>query len=318
MRSGANAARGRLSGRALAVLLGGAALLVGVGVAAALILADPGRQWFARVNGVPISRSVLADVLRANQIDAALTGAPFDARAQAFETAARLVDDETLRQTASQLGVAASDDEIVAELASQLAPGLDEASAAEALRQYAGARRLSVERVERLAEGELLRRKAGQALGRTIPDPQPQAFVHTLVLPDIAAADLAQADARQGVSFEALVRRYSLDPAAADLGWLPYGALPPAAADAVRALPLSEFSAPFLREDGAVALYVVSAREDARPLDAATRQLLEENAFDAWLRETREAQEIELRLDSALLEWTAAQLAETRLPSPGG
>lgn len=318
MRSGADAVRGRMSGRALAVLLGGAALLVGVGVAAALVFADPGRQWFARVNGVSISRAVLADVLRANQIDAALTGAPFDARAQAFETAARLVDDETLRQTASQLGVAVSDEEIAAELASQLAPGLDEASAAEALRQYAGARRLSVERVERLAEGELLRRKAAQALGRTIPDPQPQAFVHTLVLPDIAAADLAQADARRGVSFETLVRRYSLDPSAADLGWLPYGALPPAAADAVRALPLSEFSAPFRREDGAVVLYVVSAREDARPLDAATRQLLEENAFDAWLRETREAQEVDLRLDSALLEWTAAQLAETRLPSPGG
>ena len=307
-----------MSGRALAALLGAAALLAAIGVAAALTYADPGRQWFARVDGVPISRAVLLDVLRANRIDAALTGAPFDAQAQTFEAAARLVDDETLRRTAPQLGVAVSEEEIAAELASQLAPGLDAASAAEALRQYAGARRLSAALVERLAEGELLRRKAAEALGRAIPDPQPQARVHALVLPDAAAAELARADAEEGVSFETLVRRYSLDPSAADLGWLPYGALPPAAADTIRLLPLSEFSPPFQREDGAVILYVVSARDDARPLDAASRQLLQEDAFDAWLRGVREAQEIELRLDSALLDWTAAQLAQTRLPAPGG
>lgn len=307
-----------MSRRALIVLLGGASLIVAAGVALALVYADPGRQWFARLNGVPISRAVLVDVLRANQIDAALTGAPFDAQAQTLEAAARLVDDETLRQAAPRIGVAASGAEVAAELAAQLAPGLDAASAEEALRQYAGARRMSAALVESLAEGELLRRKATQALGREIPDPQPQARVHSLVLPDLAAADLVRADARRGVSFEEIVRRYSLDPSAADLGWLPYGALPPSAADALGRLPLDELSPPFLREDGAAVVYVVSARDDASQLDATARELLEEAAFDAWLREARDAQEIELRLDSALLEWTAAQLAQTRLPPLGG
>ena len=307
-----------MSRRALIVLLGGASLIVAAGVALALVYADPGRQWFARVNGVPISRAVLVDVLRANRIDAALTGAPFDAQAQTFEAAARLVDDETLRQAAPLIGVEVSGAEVAAELAAQLAPGLDAASAEEALRQYAGARRLSAALVESLAEGELLRRKATQALGREIPDPQPQARVHSLVLPDLAAADLVRADAQRGVSFEEIVRRYSLDPSAADLGWLPYGALPPAAADALGRLPPGELSPPFLRGDGAAVVYVVSARDAARPLDAAARELLEEAAFDAWLRESRAAQEIELRLDSALLEWTAAQLAQTRLPPLGG
>lgn len=305
-----------MSRRALIVLLGGAALVAAAGVALALVYADPGRQWFARVNGVSISRAVLVDVLRANQIDAALTGAPFDAQAQTFETAARLVDDETLRQAAPRIGVAVSGAEIAAELASQLAPGLDAASAEEALRQYAGARRLSAGLVERLAEGELLRRKAAQALGREIPDPQPHARVHSLVLPDPAAAGLVRADAEQGVPFEEIARRYSLDPSAADLGWLPYGALPPAAA-AVRRLPLGELSPPFLREDGATVIYVVSARAAARPLDAVGRELQQDAAFDAWLRDARAAQEIELRLDSSLLEWTAAQLSQTRLPPLG-
>ena len=307
-----------MSRRALIVLLGGASLIVAAGVALALVYADPGRQWFARVNGVPISRAVLLDVLRANRIDAALTGAPFDAQARTFEAAARLVDDETLRQAAPRIGVEVSGAEVAAELAAQLAPGLDAASAEEALRQYAGARRMSAALVESLAEGELLRRKATQALGRQLPDPQPQARVHSLVLPDLAAADLVRVDAQRGVSFEEVVRRYSLDPSAADLGWLPYGALPPAAADALGRLPLDELSPPFLREDGAAVVYVVSARDDARQLDAAARELLEVAAFDAWLREARAAQEIELRLDSSLLEWTADQLAQTRLPPLGG
>lgn len=306
-----------MSRRALIALLGAAALIVAAGVALALVYADPGRQWFARVNGVPISRAVLVDVLRANQIDAALTGAPFDAQAQTLETAARLVDDETLREAAPRIGVAVSDAEVAAELAAQLAPGLDAASAEEALRQYAGARRLSADLVERLAEGELLRRKAAQALGREIPDPQPQARVHSLVLPDPAAADFVRADAERGVPFEEIARRYSLDPSAADLGWLPYGALPTAAAAAVRHLPLGELSTLFLRDDGATVIYVVSARAAARPLDAVARELLQDAAFDAWLREARAAQEIELRMDSSLLEWTATQLAQTRLPPPG-
>lgn len=303
--------------RALIVLLGGATLIAAAGVALALIYADPGRQWFARVNGVPISRAVLVDVLRANQIDAALTGAPFDAQAQTLETAARLVDDETLRQAAPEIGVAVSGADVAAELAAQLAPGLDAAGAEESLRQYAGARRLSADLVESLAEGELLRRKAARALGREIPDPQPQERVHSIVLLTPAAADLVRADAEQGVPFEEIVRRYSLDPSAADLGWLPYGALPQAAAGALRRLPLGELSPPFLREDGAAVIYVVSDRDPVRPLDAVARELLEESAFDAWLREARAAQEIELRLDSSILEWTAAQLAQTRLPPPG-
>ena len=311
---------------ALVVVLGALVLVAGPVVGFFLVYTAPSQQWFARVNGVEIPRSVLVDVLRANQIDALLQRQRFEPGTQAFDTAGLLIDNEVLRQAAGTLGVAVSEAEIERELAAQLAPQLDaadlDASAraelAEAKRQYADLRRLDVAELERLAEGELLRRKARQTLGRSIVDPQPQVRLHSIVVADVETAARIQGEAALGVPFEELARRYSLDPASGDLGWLPYAALPPAAADLLWGLPASELSPPFRRGDGAIAVYVVSGREPSLPLDPVARLLLEEAEFESWLGQTRAAQDIELRLDSETLEWVAGQLEQTRSVAPRG
>jgi len=291
-----------------------------------LVYTAPSQQWFARVNGVEIPRATLVDVLRANQIDALLQRQRFDPGTQAFDTAWLLIDNEVLRQTAGTLGVTVNDSEVERELAAQLTPQLDAANLdvsaradlAEAKRQYADLRRLDVAELEMLAEGELLRRKVTETLGRSIVDPQPQLRLHSIVVADVETAARIQSEAVQGVPFEELARRYSLDPASGDLGWLPYTALPPAAADLLWNLPASELSPPFQRSDGAIVIYVISGRDPSLPLDPVARQLLEEAEFESWLWETRAAQDIELRLDSETLEWVADQLEQTRSVAPQG
>lgn len=291
-----------------------------------LVYTSPSQQWFARVNGVEITRATLVDVLRANQIDALLERQPFDPATQAFDTAALLIDNEVLRQTAGSLGVAVTGADIERELAAQLTPGLDasdlDASArtelAEARRQYADLRRLDVDELERLAEGELLRRKVTAKLGSSIPDPQPQIRLHSIVVADVEAAARIRSEAGLGVPFEELALRYSLDPASGDLGWLPYAALPPAAADLLWTLPPLELSPPFQRGDGAIVIYVVSSREPSLALDSVARQLLEEAEFASWLGQIRAGQEIELQLDSEALEWVSDQLEQTRNLAPLG
>ncbi len=303
----------------------GALALASVAVAV-LFVGREQDEWFARVNGVEITRAELVDVLRAEQIDAALAGTPFDATLEAFDAAARLTDSEALRQTAHELGVAVSAEAIEAELVAQLAPelgsgGLDDAGRSlfeERRRQYADLRRLSFAQLDRLVEGELLRRYAAQALGRDIPDPQPQARLHALVVGDLESAERARSDAMRGVSFEELARRYAVDGAAVDLGWLPYGALPPAAAELLWELRELELSPPFLQENQAIVLYVVSAREASRELDAAVRQALEERALESWLRSARDSLEIEARLDSETLAWALEQLEQTPAVRPAG
>lgn len=310
----------------LIVALGVLVLVAGPLIGFFLVYTAPSQQWFARVNGVEIPRATLVDVLRANQIDALLQRQRFDPGTQAFDTAGLLIDNEVLRQTVDTLGVAVSESEVERELAAQLIPQLDaadlDASAraelAEAKRQYADLRRLDVAELEKLAEGELLRRKATEALGRSIVDPQPQVRLHSIVVADVETATRIQSEAVQGVPFEELARRYSLDPASGDLGWLPYAALPPAAADLLWNLPASELSPPFQRGDGAIVVYVISGRDPSLALDPVARQLLEEAEFGSWLGQTRAAQDIELRLDSETLEWVADQLEQTRSLAPQG
>ena len=310
----------------LVIVLGALMLVAGPLIGFFLVYTAPSQQWFARVNGVEIPRATLVDVLRANQIDALLQRQRFDPGTQAFDTAGLLIDNEVLRQTADTLGVAVSELEVDGELAAQLTPQLDaadldaaaRAELAEAKRQYADLRRLDVAELEKLAEGELLRRKVTEALGRSIVDPQPQIRLHSIVVADVETATRIQGEAVQGVPFEDLARRYSLDPASGDLGWLPYAALPPAAADLLWNLPASELSPPFQRGDGAIVVYVISARDPSLALDPVARQLLEEAEFAAWLGETRAAQDIELRLDSETLDWVADQLEQTRAPAPQG
>ena len=265
------------------------------------------------------------DVLRAEQIDAALAGVPFDETLEMFDAAARLTDDEVLRQTADELGVEVSREEIDAELVAQLAPeldpdALDDAGRAlfeERRRQYVDLRRLSFEQLDRIVEGELLRREAARELGRGVPDPQPQVRLHVLGVPDVETAERVRRLASEGVAFEELARRFASGGGAVDLGWLPYDALPPVAAELLWGLPTLEFSPPFLQENQAIVLYVISARDAARELDAGVRLVLEGRALESWLRVTRDAQEIELRLDSDTLAWVIEQLAQTPAVGPG-
>ena len=110
--------------------------------------------------------------------------------------------------------------------------------------------------------------------------------------------------------------RTAIDARSADLGWLPYDALPPEAADLIRTLPPAELSPPFRREDRTIVLYVVKERDPARPLGPVVRRRLEERALESWLRTTRDAQLIDLRLDSATLDWVLDQLERTRSVLP--
>ena len=330
MRRGAQrAAEQRRRPRRTVLLVIGLAALVLVGgpvIGFFLVYTAPNQQWFARINGVAIPRAVLVDVLRANQIDASIERLPFDPGTQIFDTAHLLIDNEVLRQTAGTLGVGVSEAEVDRELAAQLLPQLDasdlDASAraelAEAKRQYADLRRLDAAELEGLAEGELLRRKAAEALGRSIPDPLPQIRLHSIVVADIETAVRVRSEAAGGAPFEELARRYSLEPASGDLGWLPYGALPPAAAELLWSLPLLELAPPFQRGDGAVVVYVVSTRDPSLALDTTVRNLLEEAAFTSWLDETRSAQDVELQLGSETLTWVIDQLQRTRSPAPQG
>ena len=109
----------------LVLIIGAAALIAGPLIGFIVVSTTPNEAWFARVNGTEIPRSVLVDVLRASQIDAALQRQPFDPWRSGFGHRRPPRDDEVLRQTTEELAIEVSEADIRRELAAQLAPHLD-------------------------------------------------------------------------------------------------------------------------------------------------------------------------------------------------
>jgi hypothetical protein len=304
----------------------GLLLIVGPLVGFLLTFVLPEDDWFAKVNGEPISRATLLDLLRANQIDASIANQPFDVSRELFTMTNRLTDNEVLRQNARDQGFEVSDADIEAELFRQLAPNLrgpldeptTQAQFDERLRQYLGLRRLSQGQLYAFVEGEMLRKRVMDIVRDELEDPQPQLHLHSLTVPDLATAEQARLAAQAGTSFEHLAQRYGVSRSALDLGWLPYDALPPGAADLLWNLAPFDLSPPYSSgQSDLVVLYVVSGREASRPLDDVSHEILVERGFEEAMDELRAEQDIELRVNSELAQWVSEELAKTRAPGPG-
>ena len=92
----------------------GAAFIAAPAIGFFVVFVQPGDDWFVRVNGQEIRRSVLVELLRAEQIEAAQQGRPFDLAARSFDLAAELTEGEVLDQLAGQFGGPPSEEAIEA------------------------------------------------------------------------------------------------------------------------------------------------------------------------------------------------------------
>jgi peptidyl-prolyl cis-trans isomerase SurA len=110
-----------------------------------------------------------------------------------------------------------------------------------------------------------------------------------------------------GAKFEELAKLYSEDATSAkggDLGWVNPGDVVPAFEQAMNKLPLDQVSAPVRTQFGWHLIEVLERRKqdvtaDRERLQAqnALRQRKSDEAFDDWVRQTRDRAYVELRLD---------------------
>ena len=110
-----------------------------------------------------------------------------------------------------------------------------------------------------------------------------------------------------GAKFEELAKLYSEDATSAkggDLGWISPGDVVPAFEQAMNKLPLNEVSAPVRTQFGWHLIEVLERRKqdvtaDRERLQAqnAIRQRKSDEAFDDWVRQTRDRAYVEVRLD---------------------
>ena len=297
-------------------------LIAGPAVGFFLLFVQPNDDWFVRVNGQEIKRSVLVEMLRAERIDASLEGGRFDLGSRAFGVAAELTEDEVLRQQAHLFGGLPQDDVIdigIRALLVATEPGGDQAAIGESeinelLRRYLDQRRLSEASFRNQTASAILRSQATAILRSTVPSVQPQIHVHRILTADQDSANLVLQLAEAGTPFEQLATAYSLADDDGDLGWLPYDALPEHVADYLWGVEPLVTSFPIDEPSGAFALYVVSGRDTSRAVDPEHLPLIEQRAFEAWMSASLAEQEIDVRLDSSMLDWLAQEMAKTRIP----
>jgi hypothetical protein len=307
--------------RVLLALVVGAAFIAAPAIGFFVVFVQPGDDWFVRVNGQEIRRSVLVELLRAEQIEAAQQGRPFDLAARSFDLAAELTEGEVLDQLAGQFGGPPSEEAIEARLRRLVAPGvadgrradLEDVEFRELLTTYLGQRKLSEETLRRRMSADFLREQATALLASAIPLQQAHVHAHRIVTADRDSAAFVLRRAEAGIAFEQLAADYSLVHDDGDLGWLPYDALPVYVADLLWEIEPFQLSTPIPEPDGTFALYAVSGRDPHRPVDPAHMPAIEQRAFEAWTVGVTREQEIEVRLDSDMLTWLSEQLAKTRI-----
>ena len=308
--------------RVLFAVVVAAVLIAGPAIGFFLVFVQPNDDWFVRVNDQEIQRSVLVEMLRAEKIDASLEGRRFDLGSRAFGVAAELTEDEVLRQQADLFGGLPEDDVIDIRIRALLVatePGgnqtaIGESEINELLRRYLDQRRLSEASFRNQTAAAIVRSQATAILGSTLPSVQPQIHVYRILTADRDSADLVLQRAEAGTPFEQLATAYSLADDDGDLGWLPYDALPEHVADYLWSVEPLVTSLPIEEPSGAFALYVVSGRDTSRAVDPEHVPLIEQRAFEAWMSASLAEQEIDVRLDSSMLDWLAQEMAKTRIP----
>lgn len=305
----------------LAVVLA-AALIAGPAIGFFLVFVQPNNDWFVRVNGQEIKRSVLVEMLRADKVEASFENRLFDLGERAFAIAAELTEDEVLRQQADLFGGLPEIDMIdmrVRALLADMEPGghqadISEPEINELLRKYLDQRRLSEASFRDQMIASIIRSQATVILGSTIPLVQPQIHVHHILTENLESANLVLQRAETGTPFEQLAATYSIADDDGDLGWLPYDALPRHVADYLWGVEPLTTSLPIEESTGTFALYVVSGRDTNREVDPEHVPLIKERAFEAWISASLTEQKIEVHLDSSMLDWLAKEMAKTRIP----
>ena len=224
-----------------------------------------------------------------------------DPRVALPAVAETLIQEEILRRFAGDLGVSASEEEIKAEIATQIGSTPD-ATDFDVVFQSALTRTgLTEEQYRQLVLAVLLSRKVREKLGEGLPAAAESVHYRQILVNDDAAAQEIKGQVEGGGDFAALARERSLDTntkdSGGDAGWVPRGTLEPSQEELIFLLEPGQLTTIPLSQGGAV--FVVQMLEKAadRPVDDAQKPALVQRAFRDWVQEKRQGLEIVNRMD---------------------
>jgi parvulin-like peptidyl-prolyl isomerase len=259
----------------------------------ALPTPTPPAPLAALVNGKYV---FLADYEKqVEQYEAALTQAGVDLSTE--EGQARLaqakrdvlegmIDNILIEDGAATLGVTVTDEEVAAQVESDIANGGGKA----AFEEWLAATDSTQEEYETMLRQSMLAQRVWDVLTADVPAATEQVHVRHIVVDTEEAAQQIIAQLQQGADFVALAREQSLDEATkdngGDLDWFPRGVIAPELENAAFALQPGQIS-DAIPLAGQFQIIQVVERESDRPLSDEMLMQLKQDRFDRWLEELR-------------------------------
>jgi parvulin-like peptidyl-prolyl isomerase len=149
-----------------------------------------------------------------------------------------------------------------------------------------------------LVRTNLLMRRFREHLADRVPTVAQQVHLHMIPIDGLAAAQAARERLDGGEDFASIAREVSADESirltGGDLGWQARaGLVPQIARIAFDELVVGQISEPFYIDEEIFSLIMVSERADARELDPAARQRIQDRVLDEWLIEEQQYHEVE-------------------------
>ncbi len=211
------------------------AVLAGVLVNYWVSVKSPGDQPILRVNNRTFSWSEFVSILKSQKLGSEAFGGSFNAGVAPYQLMQTLAENELVRQAAVREGLRVTDELVRAEMTSRLLPDASSDPAADqtqvrrdfdvALSNYLAITQLSFGQYRDIVYADLLRNQLRERLGASIPQVQPQAFVHILRVRDLQKIDEIQKRLKSGEDFSRVARQLSDDEETRDeggqVGWVP-------------------------------------------------------------------------------------------------
>jgi parvulin-like peptidyl-prolyl isomerase len=197
-----------------------------------------------------------------------------------------MIDNILIEDGAADLGVSVTDEEVDAQVDSDIANGGGKA----AFEEWLAATGSTQEEYEVMLRQSLLAQRAWDVLTADVPEATEQVHVRHIVVDSEEAAEEIVAQLQDGADFVALAREQSLDEATkdngGDLDWFPRGVIAPELENAAFALQPGQISE-VIPLAGQFQIIQVVEREADRPLSDEMLMQLKQDKFDRWLEELR-------------------------------
>jgi hypothetical protein len=335
--------------RRLAFALIGVLLLAIVGILLAgyvIIFVRPPQQLVVRVNDVEYTRGDMVELLRVRQRGMELSGSNLNTSTDVFQALQLMVENEIIAQTAPNLGITVSDEEVDAQIRASMdflsggaSAGMSQAQLdrefGEMYGSYLNSIQISEEEHRQMVRRSLLREKVRQFVGESVPRVVEQRHVYRLVVFPNDEIDIMQTkykDATENVTdpqqlaeaFKNITREFSRDSAemvrrGGNLGWVPQGVLDDYD-DIIWGLDYGELSQPTsdLDNPGRMLVFMVSEHDEAHKVAPEHLEALKNRALQDWINEQRQENEVYAVFNSDIYSWVVDQLgiSSTITPTP--